>query len=123
MIQGTGGTTVLSVSETVGQGVENLPFLAVAKWANSPNVLVSLVGVESLDGVNAYHLTLTESRDPTASPDSEKILRTVKKCDLWVDQQTNLPIRLRYYEHPSDWRRSFPVDLVFSDFRSRRNPP
>lgn len=119
-IQDTDGTTVLSVADTVGQAVENLPLLALANWANSPNTLVSFVSTESLDGAIVYHISLTDSRDPNASPDSdsEKILRNVKRCDLYVNQQTNLLARLRYSEHPGDWRRSIPVDLVFSDYRS-----
>jgi hypothetical protein len=114
------GTTALSISQVVGQGVENLPLLALAKWANTPNVLVSLADTESVDATSAYHLILTESRNPVAQADSdsEKILRAVKRMDLYIDQKTNLPIRLRYYEHFHDWRRSVPIDLVFSDFRS-----
>jgi len=119
-IKDADGTTVLSISQVVGQGVENLPLLALAKWANSTNVLVSLAGLEPLDATSAYHLVLTESRNPVAPPesDSEKILRAVTQVDLYIDQKTNLPIRLRYYEHLGDWRRAVPVDLVFSDFRS-----
>jgi hypothetical protein len=119
-IKDADGTTALSISQVVGQGVENLPLLALAKWTNSPNVLVSLAGVELLDATSVYHLILTESRNPTAQPDSdsEQILRRVRQIDLYIDQKTNLPIRLRYYEHFHDWRRSVPIDLVFSDFRS-----
>jgi hypothetical protein len=116
--QDVDGTSMLSVADTVGQGNENLPLLALVKWATSPNVLVSLVGTESSAGVSQYHVSLTEGRDPTAPTDAEKILRAVRLCELYIDQQTNLPARLRYYEHPGDWRRSVPVDLVFSDYRT-----
>jgi hypothetical protein len=116
--QDTDGITALSVGRTVGQGVENFPLLAFANWANLPNVLVKLVGPETLDGAKVVHVSLTESGDPSATPDSEKILRTARQCELYIDQQTNLPVRLRYFESLGDWRRSIPVDLAFSNYKS-----
>jgi len=116
--QDTDGITPLSVGQVAGQGVENFPLLALANWASSPNVLVKLVGPEVLDGTKVTHVSLTDSRETTASSDFEKILRAAKQCELYIDQQTNLPVRLRYSESTGDWRRSLPVDLVFSNYKT-----
>lgn len=112
------GTEVLSVADLIGKGPENIPLWALANWASSSKVSVAFVGPENLDEKSVYHLSLSEIHSGTVSAQVQNIFSNLKRCDLFVDQQTNLPARLRYYEHPGDWQRSIPVDLVFSDFRN-----
>jgi len=115
--QDADGTTVLSVADTVGQGAENLLPLAVAKWVTSPNVLVTLVATESSATGNVYHLSLAEAHDPAASLASETIFRSATHCELYIDQQSNLPVILDYNEYLSNWKHAVPVHLIFSDYR------
>ncbi len=110
-------TQRLPVTQLLGKTAENFPILAIARWIGTPTIGLQLVGSEIFNGRSVYHISILKTWGGVRPADFKKAYEQTNRCELFVDQQTYMPVGVRYYEHPTDWRVSIPVDLVFSDFR------
>lgn len=106
------GVKVLSVSQLAGNGLEDLPVLALASWLGSSTCDIALREDVTISGTLAHHLDVRERHVGDHPAYAE-----VAHWELFVDAATNLPLRVRYFQHPVDWRVGVPIDLDFSDFR------
>ena len=103
----------LAIGETFGRGVEIFPALLMSKWMATTGLGMKWVGPETLNGQSVNHTTVLPPA--TASPDA---IETQPKCEFYTDPQTNRPIRVRVYQHPTDRRASTLLDIDFSDYQS-----
>lgn len=115
--QSAEGTEWLTISQIPGTTFESFPALYVSNWLSSSAVAVKMIGTESLAGNTVYHISITPTLGGNTDPKRETIYETTHQRDLFVDQKTNLPVRLRYFMHPTDWRVAIPVDVEYSNFQ------
>lgn len=113
----SGSVASLAIRESVGRQLEILPLLAVADWISSPDYSCQTVGLETLNGRSVQHLAV--SRPPAWTNDAQQQtqIQNLTKIDLYIDSQTNRPVRLHYNEHPRDWRVNVSIDLDFSNYQ------
>lgn len=116
--QGSDGITQLSMSDRSGKTFEMFPFLALLDWTSNSDAIVSDEGVEVIEGVNLRHFLVERLPSELSDPDLQQAYRKMSRCEVYIDPASMLPVRIRYYEHPKDWRFDIPIDVVFSDFRS-----
>jgi hypothetical protein len=109
---------LLSITELSGKTFEEFPLLALAHWLKSPDLDLQTVGAETVEGKQVNHISVKKRDITNTSSLFERARAEAIRCDLFTDVETNIPLRIRYYEHPGDWRISVPVDLEFSDYRS-----
>ena len=108
----------LSITELSGKTFEELPVLALAHWLNASDLDVQTVGAETDAGKRVNHISVKQHGITSASTVYERAKAEAIKCELFTDTETDIPLRIRYYEHPGDWRISVPIDLEFSDYRA-----
>jgi hypothetical protein len=125
IVRGASGWTVspqatdgLSLAQRAGNNLEDLPVLALAQWLSSTNVGLRAVGAETVAGTSVFHITVQPTALANASAHLEKVYEETSRCEIFLDPQTSLPVRIRYYVHPTDWRVAIPVDLDLSNFQS-----
>jgi len=112
------GQAPLPLSLVSGGTAEFLPVLALANWLASANVKMGSVTQEEIDGVSLLRIPIRRGYEGAAPDDFKKAFEQVTRCELYLDPINFVPVRLRYYEHPGDWRRDVPVDLVYSNYQS-----
>jgi hypothetical protein len=110
-------TDGIPVGQIPGNTLETFPALALALWANTASVSVTMVGTESLNGETVLHILVAPTLAASADPNLQNIYAQTNQRDVFLDQQTFLPVRVRYYSHPTDWRAAIPVDLALSNFK------
>ena len=115
--QSSQGTDPVALRQIPGTTFESFPALALSKWINSPSFKLKIVGSESIAGRPVYHVSVTPVLDGNSDPVLEQIYEATHQRDIFVDQQTNLPVRLRFYSHPNDWRVAVPIDVEYSSFQ------
>jgi outer membrane lipoprotein-sorting protein len=103
----------LAIGETFGRGVEIFPALLITKWMGTTGLGMMWVGPEALNGQSVNHTTVLPPA--TASPNA---IETQPKCEFYTDPQTNRPIRVRVYQHPTDRRAVTLLDIDFSNYQS-----
>jgi hypothetical protein len=108
----------LSISQLAGNKFEDLPVLAISEWVNSPSVRLQMMGTESLGGKTLIHVSVAPTGLSATDAHLESVYEEASRCEIYFDSTTKLPVRIRYYDHPNDWREAFSVDLFLSDFRS-----
>lgn len=111
------GTESVTISHIPGTTFESFPALYISDWINSSAIAVKMIGTESLAGRSVYHLSITPTLEGNQDPNRESMYETTHQRDLFVDLKTDLPVRLRYYKHPTDWRDAIPVDVEYSTFQ------
>jgi hypothetical protein len=116
--QSAEGTEQIPVGEIPGKTLESFPVLALANWTNSATVGLKMVGSETIAGEAVYHITVTPTLSGNTDPKRESVYETTHQREVYLDQQTNLPVRLRYYRHPIDWRVGVAVDVEYSNFQT-----
>ena len=112
------GTQPIPVGEIPGKTFETFPALAFSTWVNSATVGLQLIGVETVAGASLNHFSITPVLDGNSDPKREKIYETTHQREVFLDVKTNLPVRMRYYSHPLDWRVPMPVEVEYSNFQS-----
>lgn len=114
----SGSVASLAIRESVGRQLEILPLLAIADWISSPDYSCQTVSLETLNGRSVQHLAV--SRPPAWTNDAQQQtqIQDLTKVDLYIDSQTNTPVRLHYNEHPRDWRVNVSINLDFSNYQS-----
>ena len=115
--QSAQGTESVTISQIPGTTFESFPALSISNWLSSPTVAVKMIGSESLAGNAVYRISVTPTLGANTDPNWKTMYETTHQCDFYVDQKTNMPLRLRYYKHPTDWRVAVPVDVEYSDFQ------
>lgn len=110
-------TDGIPVGQIPGNTFETFPALSLALWANSTTVSVTMVGPETLAGETVLHISVTPTLVGNTDPNLEKIYESTHQREIFLDHQTFLPVRVRYYSHPTDWRVAIPIDLALSDFQ------
>jgi hypothetical protein len=63
-------------------------------------------------------VTVTPTLVGNTDPKRETVYEATHQREIYLDQQTGLPFRLRYYRHPMDWRVGVPVDVEYSNFQT-----
>jgi len=116
--QSTQGTEPIAVAEIPGKTCESFPFLALAAWANSPTVGLAMVGPETLAGRSVDHITVTPTLAGNTDPNRENRYETTQRRELFLDRQTLLPYRMRYYSHPLDWRVPLAMEVEYGNFQT-----
>jgi hypothetical protein len=116
--QNSSGGRALAVGETFGRGVEILPLLIVSRWLNTSGVAANYVAAETLNGTSVQHITITPPNAPPAVSPDQTNFEQMARCEVYLDSTTNLPVRIRVYQHPSDRRASMLLDLDFSNYQS-----
>lgn len=112
------GTTTLSVSQLPGRGAEALPLLLLADWYSSTQVAFQPPDTQHIKGHTFTHVVTWRSPAAAASlPGFPSAYKKMTRCEVYLDPVTFMPMRLRYYAHPKDWRINIPVDIVFSSFK------
>jgi outer membrane lipoprotein-sorting protein len=112
------GTEAIAVSNIPGSTFEPFPSLFLESWLNTVSTSVQFVGPETIGEVPVVHLSVTPSLGDLVDPDREKRYEATHRRELFVDQKTNLPVQLRYYKHPHDWRNEIPIDVHYSNFQT-----
>jgi hypothetical protein len=115
--QSAEGTEQIPVGEIPGKTLESFPVLALANWTNSATVGLKMVGSETIAGEAVYHITVTPTLSGNTDPKRESVYETTHQREIYLDLQTNLPVRISYYRHPLDWRVGVPVDVEYSNFQ------
>jgi len=110
-------TDGLSLSQLAGSKFEDLPVLAISRWLTSANVQIQPPKPETLNGAPVVHLWVQPTAPADATAQQRSIYQETSRCEMFLDSQTYLPVRIRYYSHPNDWRLAIPVDLALSDYR------
>ena len=110
------GKRSLRPGSAVRHGIDYLPFLRLGQLLTAQDVLLETEEVTEVDGNPAYHVTVKQIYN--FDEDTNRILAHTSRMELFIDTQTYLPIRVRYFLQFNDWRLDAPVDLDFSDFRS-----
>jgi len=116
-LSASGSADGLSLSRLAGNRHEDLPVLAIAQAFNSANVQVVAAGIATIGGTSLLQVSV-QPTGLSADPRLEAAFEATSNYELYFDPQTYLPVHVRYYVHPTDWRLAFPVDLVLSDFRA-----
>lgn len=111
------GTDAISVGEIPGNTFESFPALALAQWAASSSVGVTLVGLETIAGRSVQHVSIAPTLPPGTDPLRANIYATTHQREVFLDPKTFMPVRLRYYRHSRDWRVATPVDVEYSNFQ------
>jgi hypothetical protein len=111
-------TQGLSLSQLAGNKFEDLPVLALSEWLSSPSVQLQVIGTEVLGGTTLTHVSVAPKGLSSTDAHLESVYEEASRCEIYFDSATSLPVRIRYYDHPNDWREAFPVDLYLSDFRN-----
>lgn len=108
----------IPVAEIPGTALENFPMLALSEWVSSSTIGLKMGGSETIAGRAVYHITITPTLVGNTDPRREKVYESTHNREIYIDQQTNLPVRVRYYRHPTDWRVGVAVDVDYSNFQS-----
>lgn len=111
------GSATLPVNALQGRKYELMPLLGIAEWMSHDRSSIRYVGTEAVQGKNLIRLSLTKMGRAEDSPDIQSTMAAIHQQELYFDPETRMPVRLRYYEHPGDWRVNIPVDVEFSDFK------
>jgi len=111
-------TQQIPVAEIPGTTLENFPILAFSVWASSSSIGIKMVGLETVAGRAVYHIAITPTLVGNTDPQREKVYESTHNREIYIDQQTYVPVQVRYYRHPKDWRVSVPVDVQYSNFQS-----
>lgn len=106
------------MAEIPGTALENFPMLALSEWVSSSTIGLKMGGSETIAGRAVYHITITPTLVGNTDPRREKVYESTHNREIYIDQQTNLPVRVRYYRHPTDWRVGVAVDVDYSNFQS-----
>lgn len=92
------------------------PGLSLQALANDPQVSVSYVGLETLDGVSVQHLRLLRTIPAQTAAITAEIQRE-SASDLYLDAATLLPLVLRFNTHPDDAHSvDIPVEIQFAGY-------
>lgn len=111
-------TDAIPLGQIPGTTFETFPVLALAQWVSSSNIGLTMIGTETIGGQNLLHISITPTLVGNTDANLEKIYETTHQREIYLDPQTMLPVRLRYYSHSTDWRTTVPIDLVYSNFQS-----
>ncbi|MGC2530544.1 MAG: hypothetical protein WA639_22575 [Candidatus Acidiferrum sp.] len=116
--QSTQGTQQIPIGEIPGKTLENFPLMGLSNWAISSATGLKMVGTETIAGKAVFHVTVTPTLIGNTDPKRETVYEATHKREIYLDQQTGLPFRLRYYRHPLDWRVGVAVDIEYSNFQT-----
>jgi hypothetical protein len=96
------------------------PALTVGRLVSSQNSSVSLVGLETRDGVQVAHLTVFQQFSaPDVPADISMLMQHLSQMDIFLDSSTHLPIALEFDQHPdNNDGLDIPVEIRFSDYRA-----
>lgn len=111
-------TQQIPVAEIPGTTLENFPMLALSEWTSSSAIGLKMVGSETVAGRAVYHITITPTLVGNTDAHREKVYESTHNREIYIDQQNYLPVQIRYYRHPTDWRVGVPVDVQYSNFQS-----
>jgi len=71
------------------------------------------VGPDTVSGQSVNHVTILPPATASAGEPQQ-----LAQCELYVNPQTGVPVRIRVYQHPIDRRASVPLDLDFTDYQA-----
>lgn len=108
----------IPVAEIPGTTLENFPMLALSEWVSFSTIGLKMVGSETIAGRAVYHITITSTLVGNTDAQREQVYESTHNREVYIDQQTSLPVRVRYYRHPTDWRVGVPVDMEYSNFQT-----
>lgn len=109
--QNASGSRALATGETFGRGVEIFPLLFISKWLNNAGVGVTWVGPDTVSGQSVNHITIIPPAATVSAP------QPMAQCELYLNPETNIPVRVRVYQHPIDPRISTLLDIDFANYQ------
>lgn len=107
----------LLLTELAGRTLEPLPAMALAHWLKSADANLDYKGRKASGNSQHHHIAIDRILRGNKPQGLKDAYAKATRVEVFIDESTNLPARLRYYDHPRDWRIDIPIDLVFSDFR------
>jgi hypothetical protein len=113
-----GKILVLANTALAGRQFEKMPFLALAQWVNSPHGTIQHLGTFTGQDISLHRLSLSRPPARARSEQHAALSHRMTRCEVDVDANTFLPVRLRYFEHPGDARLEMPMDLVFTHYQT-----
>jgi hypothetical protein len=115
VIQGEKG--IIRTHNTVGRRLEFFPVLSLAELMRGSKSSIEMGDVVTFDGKAVFQIKAAHGFD--GDPTSSAMLSKASRVEFFIDQQTLLPVAIRYYVHPdSDSRIDWPMEIRFSDYRS-----
>jgi hypothetical protein len=111
-----GKKSIIRTHNSAGRRLEFFPLLNLAELMRGSKASVELGDVTTFDGKAVYQIKAAHGFD--GDPTSSAILSKASRVEFFIDQQTLLPVAIRYYVHPdSDTRIDWPMEIRFSDYR------
>jgi hypothetical protein len=96
-----------------GAGITHIPLLSILSDWNDPTMSLEHIGLEKLGDTPVHHVRITPPKEDGAPKELES------PCDIFLDQQSFLPLRLIYLTRPpANLRVSAPVEVIYSDYRA-----
>jgi hypothetical protein len=109
------GSALFSLEYSLSADSAVFPLITVAAAIQDPNSTIQFVGKETLNGVDAYHLTVSRG----LADQNFKDLLAFSQKDIWVATDTGLPLEISYQMRDGEASApSIAAALFFSDYRS-----
>ncbi len=109
------GTRKLNVPNTLASQSAIFPAPLLASMISNPDVTIENLGIETLDGSQAYHLVLTDSF--RSLPDSQDFSPSTRR-EIWVDTASGLITQISWRRYngigPADY--SIPFVARYADY-------
>jgi hypothetical protein len=108
------GSTLFCLEYSLSADSAVFPLITVAAAIQDPNSMIQFVGKETLNGVTAYHLTVSRG----LTDQNFKDLLSFSQKDIWVATDTGLPLEISYQMRDGEGSvPAIPAALFFSDYR------
>jgi hypothetical protein len=91
-------------------------FPAFTSLAGNPNVTLTYVGLETLDGQSVQHI---RSYIANTGPASSTALQQLTTMDFYLESSTLLPYAVIFNQHPDDNQLvNIPIKVVYSNYQT-----
>lgn len=108
------GSSLFSLEYALSSDSAVFPLITIAAAIQDPNSTIQFVGKETLNGVSAYHLTVSRG----LTDQNFKDVLAFSQKDIWVAIDTGLPLEVSYQMRDGDGSApAIPAALFFSDYR------
>ena len=112
------GVYKLSQESAVTTATENFPLVLVAA-ALTPGKLLEYVGLESVDGVEAHHVRVS---DTFSAQPAFAYLAYYSRKDIWIATGSSLVVKVAHeYRRAGGDASAVPIEARFSDYRTVGN--
>lgn len=113
---GPDGQSAVLLDDEAGWGFERIPVFGLRQWIEAAQDRASLLDPVSDEG-KAFDRVEVSRTDSARAAEQRRVIERATRSEVFLDRETGLPGRVRYFAHPEDWRIDIPIDLRFSDYR------